>query len=92
MLALASISLPTIAYSEEASDEISKTFLTYLAQLVEVDGKWVHPTELAPSTDNTSDNKTQPKQHPNEQLQGKVKDNTMNNDKTKPNNNKQEKK
>ena len=64
MLALVSLSMPAFAdNSEKPTDKanskpMSKAFLNYLAELVEVDGKLVHPTELAEqATTNSSKTK-----------------------------------
>ena len=65
MFTCASVSVPSLA--NEPEPPLSKDFLTYLAELVEVDGKWVHPTELAnkeakPSAGSNAENQTKQKE------------------------------
>ena len=53
MLAFMSLSMPIFAADnakpkdDTGNKPVSKAFLNYLAELVEADGKLVHPTELA---------------------------------------------
>jgi len=87
MLATACVAMPTIAKDSGPDQPLSKDFLTYLAELVEVDGKWVHPTELVqqeekPLTDSLADSQAGQKK--------KVDSKAMNKENTKPTDNQEE--
>ena len=87
MLATACVAMPTIAKDSGPDQPLSKDFLIYLAELVEVDGKWIHPTELVkkeekPLADAVAEGKKKQNQQPDS--------NTMNSEQAQQSDNKEE--
>lgn len=67
MFAGVCFSASSFANQSEPKKPISKAFLTYLAELEQVDGKWIHPTELVNAeTEQTTTDEKQLKTKPAE--------------------------